>query len=368
MGEASRLDPLVQSFLDLWHHVDAIQARRFEWDGPLPVLAAFDDDGLRQHAVAARSIEGAVLDLDLDSLDEEIDRTVLLAAIRPLIRQLERDHPENHQPTFWTERIIALLAARTGDEAGLVALPGWVDSARVTLIEPPLFALQVALDDLSQARAQLERPEWWQTDKNALAAAVAAIDGLEQFFRHGTTPNPGSGALGEEAITWHLNHGALIEVSATEAARRLRRRLDGASPAARVDLTGAVQAYRQALAGHRSGTRRRIASPVWLGGFALFVAEVGGWPVGGAIAEWCGRGLVDVGYHLGLVSSEGLTEASGAVAAVRSPLETMETALLAIEWETVRGRFGGDTESFVAAVVQRGLFHPALAAWRLGLG
>jgi hypothetical protein len=370
MAEAPGLDSLLQSFLDLWHHFDGVEARRFDPDGPLPELRPFDDDLLRQHAAACRAIEGAVLDLDLETLDAEVDRTVLLAAVRPQIRRLDRDRPADRNPTFWTSRVLAALRARLGDDAVLAPVPPWLVVGTETLTAPPVFSVQVAVDDLNAIRTELERPEWWRADKDLLAGVASAVDGFEGFLRHEIAPNAeaGAGAIGEESVTWHLNHAGLIEVSAAEAARRLRRRMEGSVEGAATDLTGAVLAYRQGLARQASPVRRQLASPVWLAGFSLFVADQADPGARGAIADWCRAGLVDAGYHLGLLSPGELVRAAAGPAVVRRPLEALETALLAIEWETVRGRFGGDTPTFIAAAIEHGLLHPTLLGWRLGIG
>lgn len=374
---------LAQSFLDLWHHSDSVEARRYDSDGPLPALRPFDKETVRQHAAAFRALEGAILELDLATLDEEIDRTILLAAIRPQIRRLDRDHPERSNPVFWTDRLVSVLDARPGDPATLAALPGWVDDARATVTTPPFAFLEVALDDVAAARTSLARPEWWLGDKEGLSQAAAALDRLEQFFRHETMPDPGAtGGGGADAVSWHLHHAALVEVGGTEAARRLAARLEvlrrdlegrGQITASRVDLSGAVEAYRQGLRHQGSLIRRRITSPVWLQAFALFAL--------GARADHRDReGALVATFlrtHLGRLDLEiqlGTKEPGAALAdpselgtsVVRRPLEATMVALLTIEWEATRAGWPGDTATFLAAVLKHGILHPTLAAWRLG--
>lgn len=370
---AAGLATLGQSFLDLWHHVDSMDARRADALGPAPLLRPFDREEFRQHAAACRAIEGAVLDLDLADLDDEVDRTILLAALRPRIKQWERDHPGRRSPSYWTSRILAVLAERPGEVAALGAIPSWVETARAVVATPPAVATQVALDDLGVARTQLERAEWWQVDKDQLAESAAALDRLDSFLRHEVTPDPSPGAprIDEDAVTWQLHHGALIEVTTTEALRRLRRRAEAIfdhPPPVDTDLVGAALAYRQALAAQGSEIRRRIAPPTWLAGFSLFVAETTDPAARGTLSRWCRRGLIDAAYHTGQLAPGDVAANPDVPAAVRRPLEALETALIALEWEAVRGRYGGETNAFIAATIEHGLLHPTLIAWRLGLG
>ncbi|MBM4188454.1 MAG: hypothetical protein FJ206_14220 [Gemmatimonadetes bacterium] len=369
---AAGLGTLGQSFLDLWHHVDGVEAKRTDPAGPSAALRPFDRNEFRQHAAGCRAIESAVLDLELTELDDEIDRTILLAAIRPRIKAWERDHPGKRLPTFWTGRLLAVLAERPGQDGALESIPNWVDAGRAMVSAPPAVATQVALDDLAAARTQVERPEWWQAHKDRLAAAAAAIDRFDSFLRHEVTPDPDPAGpqLDEESMAWQLHHGALIEVGTAEALRRLRRRADDRddSGTGDTDLFGAATAYRQALGSRQSEVRRRIGQPSWLAGFALFVAEATDPGARGSLVRWCRRGLVDASYQLGQLSPAELIGNRDVPAAIRRPLEALETALIALEWEAVQGRFGGEAASLVTAAMGHGLLHPALAAWRLGLG
>ena len=381
------LEQLAESFLDLWHHYDPVEARRFDWGGPAPVLVAFDKETVRQHGAAFRSIEAAVLELELDALDHEIDRTILLAAIRPQIRRLDRDHPERHNPVFWTDRLVGVLSDRTGDAATLGALPAWVDQLRATLTNPPIGYLQVALDDIGAARSILARPDWWLSDKEALSQAAAGLDRLEQFLRHETTPNPAldGGATDEESVSWYLHHAALVEVGSGQAARRLRQRsdairtqLEGEAKIEVVgfDQRGVVEAYRQGLQQQGSQIRRRIASPSWLAGFGLFgqvgLAETSPDRRIGLTAGLLRTHLAQLDLEIQLgetaIAAALQDRAAWAVEIVRHPLEATVAALHAIEWEHVRGKWAGDLASFQLAVVEHGIMHPALASWRLGLG
>ncbi len=386
MPPSASLAELARSFLDLWHHFDGVEARRFDREGPEPRLRPFDRVASRQYAAAVRSLEGAVLELELESLDDEIDRTVLLASIRPQARRHHRDHPERVDPTLWTGRLLSVLEARPGDGETLEMIPVWVDAARATVAGPPLAALPVALDDVAAARTALARSEWWRADQDALSWAAAALDRLERFLRLETMPDPeaGAGALGDDAVGWYLHHAGLIELGAGEAARRLRHRAEtlrpqvdslGKARAPTLDLRGAAEAYGQGLRHQESEIRRRLAAPAWLEAFALFVAVSGSGAAPDQPTEpatlWERIQLGRIDLATQVADPEAPTALPDSIpagpAALRHPLEAAIVALLALEWQGQRTTWAGDTGSFVGAVVEHGVFHPVLAGWRLGL-
>jgi hypothetical protein len=376
------LAELARSFLDLWHHFDAVEARRFDREGPEPRLRPFDRDGLRQQVAAIRSLEGAALELDLEGLDDEIDRTILLAAIRPQIRRHERDHPERVNPTIWSGRLRSVLEVRAGDPATLEAIPGWVEAAREAIAAPGFAFLQVALDDLAAARIALASAQWWQVDKELLSQAAAALDRLDQFLRHDARPNPAAdaGALGDEAVAWHLHHAALIEMGGDEAARKLRYesemarlQVEPVGGVSGLDLRGAAAAYGQGLLHQSSEIRRRVAPPSWLDAFALFAAGAAV-PADSApvLTRWdrLRLGRLDLEVQLARQDpAKALTDAPAPLgpALIRYPLEATFVALLVLEWEALRAKWAGDLGSLIGAVVEHGVMHPALAGWRLGL-
>ena len=132
------LADLTQSFFDLWHHFDGVEASRYDSEGPPPALAAFDAETTRQHGAAFRALAAAVEDLDLDRIEDEIDRTVLLDAIRVRLRRVDHERPERWNPLLWSNRLRTVLVARAGDADTLAMVPDWVERAVGTIAEPPL--------------------------------------------------------------------------------------------------------------------------------------------------------------------------------------------------------------------------------------
>ena len=74
----SAVDDLCRSYLDVRWHFDpaaASGAGRTDLDGR---LGRFDEESVRQHLVAVRSLSAAAEELEVDDQQEEIDRTALL--------------------------------------------------------------------------------------------------------------------------------------------------------------------------------------------------------------------------------------------------------------------------------------------------
>ena len=206
------LPELARSFLDLWHHFDGAEASRTDRFGPAPVLVPFDDKALKQHAAAFRALAHAVEELELESLDEEVDRTILIDAIRVRLRRVEHDRPERRSPALWLDRLAAVLATRPDDQALLDTIPDWTAALRRTVSKPSIGNLQVALELLADVRGAV-------TD----GGAAEALAGLETFLRHDVEVDPtaAAGALGEDQVTWHLHHEFKLELTAAQAERRL---------------------------------------------------------------------------------------------------------------------------------------------------
>ncbi len=386
---------LFRSFADLWTHFDSVEATAHGPEYPLPTLDSFDPESGRQHAAAFRSLAIAIEDLEPESLDEEIDRTILLNAVRVRLRRLEKERQERVNPALWTDRLVAALEARPGDADLLVRIPAWVASARDTIAKPPLIHLEVALSHLAEARGFLQSESWWQNDKEALSRANAALEVLEGFFRHEVEPDPSAhtGTLGAAAVDWRLQNEHLSIHSTTEVIRRLAgrvgeldRRAGGMDPAG----DGLVDAYSTLMRGVPFGDggseiRRRLVPPTWAKAWASFVLSTSDDEDtrAAALAYAAGQarlGALDLGLQLGTLPAAeavnelvriGVTETAslGTVGdLVVWPLAEAGITLLGEEWEAFRDRWPGPPVAMIDAVVAVGLFHPTLAAWRLGDG
>ncbi|MGH7628691.1 MAG: hypothetical protein ACREOF_04755, partial [Gemmatimonadales bacterium] len=140
---------LLDSYLDLRWHFDPAAASAAGVVSADAWLGAFDAQAMREHVAAFRSIAGAIEDVELNELDDEIDRTALLADVRTFIARFEQERPHVRDPGFWMaharEAIAALTAREPADAAApaalarISALPALLDAARATLRRPPVL-------------------------------------------------------------------------------------------------------------------------------------------------------------------------------------------------------------------------------------
>jgi hypothetical protein len=154
---STAVDELCRSYLDLKYHFDPAagsMAGLVAQDGR---LGRFDADAVRAHLAALRSVAGAVEELEVDELAEEVDRTALLGEMRSVIHRLEYERPHQRNPAFWVNHLFQGLYAvlsRTGEAAQgrapaalerLRAVPGFLAALEATLDAPPAVFVDSAL-------------------------------------------------------------------------------------------------------------------------------------------------------------------------------------------------------------------------------
>ena len=359
------LPDLARSFLDLWHHFDGVEAGRTDRFGPAPVLAPFDDPTLKEHGAAFRSLAHAVEELELESRDEEIDRTILIDSLRVRLRRVEHDRPDRWNPALWLDRLAAVIAIRPDDPGVLDAIPGWTAVLRDTVTKPPIGHLQVALELVAEVSATVKgRP------------AAEALAGLEAFLRHELEADgaAAAGALGEDQVTWHLHHEFKIEMTAAQAERRLIGLVEASAAnleAGRPVAGGGGPGARAAAAAEPREIRRRILAPEWLTAIDLFTGHTspGERHVALVIAG------LDLAIQLGRIgAAEGVARLTDRLPNRReqvrrvlvAPLESVGAVFLAAEWHALAEARGAAPPELIEDALQRGVFHPALAAWALG--
>ena len=120
-------------------------------------LGHFDAESCSGARVCLRSVVGAVEELEVDDLQQEIDRTALLGEIRSQINRLEHERPHQRNPGFWIghlfQGLYSVLAREQAAAGGrapaalerLKAIPEFLDSARNTIDEPPPVFVDTAL-------------------------------------------------------------------------------------------------------------------------------------------------------------------------------------------------------------------------------
>lgn len=233
------VDDLCRSYLDLKYHFDpaaASSAGLVAHDGR---LGSFDVASVREHVSALRSVAGAVEELDVEGLQEEIDRTALLGELRGTIFRFEHESPHRRNPVFWVNHLFqglyAVLSRSNGAAGGrapaalarLRAIPAFLDAARASLDEPPAVFVDSALTMLGgggELVVQLattlaaEAPGLQDDFRTATGAALEALKRLGTALRGEIEPSadPHAFAIGEEQFARRLHFDHAITAGAPE--------------------------------------------------------------------------------------------------------------------------------------------------------
>ncbi len=408
---------LLQSYLDLRWHFDPAAASAAAVVSADARLGAFDARAMREHVAAFRSIAGAIEDVALDELDDEIDRTALLADVRVTIARLEQERPHVRDPGFWIshahDAIASLLGGPSADErappafARISLLPAFLDAARATLRRPPVLLVDAALAQLGPVGELLVRAAsrfGAAAPGGVEAMNVAVTTALQAFARFGTAlrdeiepePDWARAALGEELFERRVQEAYAVRSSPAELARWAAETLagpavtDSAQPGGpSVTGHGLAEAQERAIPGLASAVRRAIRSPVAVEGWALYASGVDAetdprWL--GRLRNAAARLAVDVGLHargmspaeaVRLLTSEAGMNPAAAEREIRriAAAPTSGLAAAAGDRDILRLRHAyGATEAgpvrdaFHAALLQYGALPPGLAGWGLGLG
>jgi hypothetical protein len=236
---STAVDELCRSYLDLKYHFDPAagsMAGLVAQDGR---LGWFDPETVRAHVAALRSVAGAVEELEVDELQEEVDRTALLGEMRSAIHRLEHERPHQRNPVFWVNHLFQGLYAvlsRTGAGAPgrastalerLRAVPGFLDDMAATLDAPPSVFVDSALTMLGgggelivQTAATLggEAPELSGDFTAAAGAALEALKRCGTALRGEIEPDadPHAFAIGEDQFARRLHFEHAIMAGAPE--------------------------------------------------------------------------------------------------------------------------------------------------------
>lgn len=235
-------DALCRSYLDLRWHGDPAEGSVHGIAEADRRLGAYDDRAIDEQRIALRAIAGAVEALDVESAEDELDRTILLEAIRTDVRRLE-EAPHRRDPVFWVRRLgDALLALLLRPEAAgaeaalerLRALPEYLQAARDTLRHPPSLFTDAAVAMLPGVTVLLDdvwrRAAPFVTDRDALDRAVReAVDALATFrvvlLRDiEAAPDERAFAAGEDPFEHRLHHEHALQTGVGEAWRVVMHR------------------------------------------------------------------------------------------------------------------------------------------------
>ena len=403
------LDGLLQSYLDLETHFDPAAASAAGIVSADARLGAFDAQSMREHLAAFRAIAAAIEDLDLEDLEDEIDRTALLDEIRTRALRFEQERFHQRDPGFWlshAREAIASLMERSALDAVVPAatarigeLPKLFDAARSSIRRPPVLLVDAALVELAPLGELLVRaagelgpripggPERLNQD---VKAALEALARLGTALRDEIEPEVkwDRAAFGLERFERRLNEAYAIRSSVAELARWAERMLDQAperstAPGA-PDLVGAqALAVRQAT----SAVRRSIRSPVAVEGWQLYASGIGreddpAWL--SRLRTAAARLAVDVGLHTRGTSPADAIDflqrrdgmpADAAAREVRAIAAGPTTGVAAAagyrEYERLRLAYAAshrqDLDAFHTQLLRYGALPPGLAAWGMGI-
>jgi uncharacterized protein (DUF885 family) len=256
------LDRLVQSYLDLKWHLDPVEATfagSTEHDRRLGQYTAVDVD---QHVAALKAIHASLEALDLDSIDDEIDRTAVLNDVRIAIHRFTVEQPHHRNPAFWVRHLVeglyVLLAVpdNPGGEPApaamsrLAGVPAFLANAEQTLTAFPPPFVETALASIEGVMQLIDNVSGRMfADPASIAVQAAAKASLSAFGRFlegqlGTGATHDGFAIGEDAFNFRLRieHGVgrtakqlwdWSLAAAADAAREVEERARAIDPSAR---------------------------------------------------------------------------------------------------------------------------------------
>jgi len=246
-------DAVARSYLDLRWNFDPAAGTAVGDAASDSRLGSFDDVSVRRQLAAFRAMAGAVEEMEIADLQDEIDRTALLDDIRVTIFRFQHERPHVHDPAFWLMHLFGAyqgLLDRVGDDAErradaalarLAATPDFLANATATLHSPPTVMLDTALtmleggDGLAQelADAYAARvPARGEALRAAAHEAAASLAHFKTTLRTELQANPAelAFAVGEDEFNRRLHHEHALRATAPELWRyglRLVEQLDG---------------------------------------------------------------------------------------------------------------------------------------------
>ncbi|HMU60288.1 MAG TPA: DUF885 family protein [Gemmatimonadales bacterium] len=235
----SATDTLARSYLDLRWNFDPAAGTAAGDAASDARLGTFDDVSVRRQLAAYRAMAGAVEELEIAGLQDEIDRTALLDDIRVSTFRFQHERPHVHDPAFWLSHLFGAyygLIERAADEterraaaalARLQATPDFLASAGATLRSQPPVMLGTGLTMLEGGAdlpgllaAEFGRRVPSMNDALAAAAheAAAALAHFKTTLRTELQTNPAelSFAVGEDEFNRRLHHEHALRATAPE--------------------------------------------------------------------------------------------------------------------------------------------------------
>jgi hypothetical protein len=255
----SPLDELLASYLDLARHLDPL---RHPHEAPLEVqarLGRFDVPWLAAQAIALKAIANGIEDLDeVESLDDEVDRTMLIDTVRAdVVRLHERTLGDTADPGAPLDHVCAALDALMGEDfdaareaalrARIAELPEFLATQREDNRPAPRFLLDVAIRLTTNLVERLDAAAE-RLDDEAVSPARSALATHLQWLT-GVGRVGGEAGIGEEAVEARLRQLSNDPVGVKGTLRMLELRRSGVerSLASAADELGYGDDWRAAL-------------------------------------------------------------------------------------------------------------------------
>ena len=243
------VDDLCRSYLDLKYHFDPAAASGAGLVAQDSRLGTFDVETVRAQLAALRALIGAAEELEVDDLQDEIDRTALLGELRGIGFRWEHEQPHVRNPGYWLNHLFqahyAVLSRgsrknRNGSAVleRLESVPAFLETARRTIDEPPSVFVDQALIMLGgggqllvQIVAQTGQEEPALRDR-LQAAGEKALEALTRFgtaLRDEIEPSPTrsrsrSAKSSSPAVFTTSTHSLPAHPSSGDMASTFRRR------------------------------------------------------------------------------------------------------------------------------------------------
>lgn len=232
MSAGSNVEQLAESYLDLWWHFDPVAATAAGVRAHDGRLGAHDDESVRRHVAALKSIGAALEECEVDSLDDEIDRTALLDEIRLQTYRLERERRHARDPLLWVYHVLDGLyfllafedrpkAHRAAAAAARVrAVPAYLETGRATLRECPRVLADTAARMAADSAALFQQVALELAPPDDLDFAVACEDARRALgsFVEDLQLGAGGGefAVGEDGLNFRLHYQHALRNTAPE--------------------------------------------------------------------------------------------------------------------------------------------------------
>lgn len=244
----SELQDVIQGYLDLRYQMDpvaATHAGRRELDGQ---FSRFDRQSMREFGAALRSYASSLEQVEVDGLEEEIDRTAALQSARHEQLVLEQERPHATNPALHLEHALNglfLLIARDHSEpeqrarallSRLEDLPRLLTTAAEVLTEPRQVHVDTARAMLPAAvhlvRDGLDDAALWPREMTLSAAneargkALAALTTFGDALALMDERAAAASGIGRALFDAKLRTAHMIHAGADELARYAERLRD----------------------------------------------------------------------------------------------------------------------------------------------